>query len=281
MNEPRDEYLDVVSRDGVRLRVRSRGPREAPAILFLHGFTQSHLSWSKQFSSELADEFHLIACDLRGHGWSEKPSDKAAYQESQRWGDDVDAVLRALDVRRAILVGWSYGGRVILDYLATHATAAVAGINFVAAVIGSEDEYYGEEIGKIRATYARDPATSLDGARAFLRACFAAEPERDEFERMLAYNAMVPPEIRAKLGGRRVDARELLAGLRVPVLFTHGSQDRIIALAMSRYGTATVPGSTLSIYDGIGHSPFYESAARFNHELRDFARACYAGNTRA
>ncbi|MGA8534230.1 MAG: alpha/beta hydrolase [Candidatus Tumulicola sp.] len=270
------EYVDVVSSDGVRLCVRSRGEREKPAIVFLHGFSQSHLSWAKQFEGELATQFHLIAFDLRGHGWSDKPGDVAAYREAQRWGDDVAAVLQTLGVTRAVLVGWSYGGRVILDYVKTHGTAAVAGIDFVAGVVGDEAAYYGSDIGTMRATLADDPVTNIDGTRRFLRACFAQQPDEASFERMLAYNAMVPPSIRAKLGGRKVDAHDLLAALNVPVLFTQGTADGIIAPAMSRYGAATVPHATLSLYDGIGHSPFFESSARFDRELAEFVRTCFA-----
>jgi non-heme chloroperoxidase len=274
MNAPETEYAEVVSTDGVRLCVRSRGSAEKPAILFLHGFNQSHLSWTRQFESDLADRFHLIAFDLRGHGWSDKPDDVAAYREPQRWGDDVASVLESFGVRRAVLVGWSYGGRVIIDYLATQGSGAVAGINFVAAVVGDGDDYYGDDIGSIRDTLRKDPAASIDGTRRFLRACFAAPPGAADFERMLAYNSMTPPAIRSKLMGRKVGAHELLSGITVPVLFTQGTLDRIISPQMSRYGAATVPGATLSLYEGIGHSPFFEAPERFDRELADFVRTC-------
>jgi non-heme chloroperoxidase len=273
MNSSAGEYTDAVSRDGVRLHVRSRGSREKPAILFIHGFSQSHLSWTKQFEGDLAEQFHLIAFDLRGHGWSDKPDDVAAYREPQRWGDDVAAVLASVGVRRAVFVGWSYGGRVILDYLQTHGAAAVAGIDFVAGVIDGDGSYYGKDIGTLRETWVDDPAASIEGTRRFLRACFAIQPDGAGFERMLAYTAMVPPWIRAKLG-RKVQGHDTLAALTVPVLFTQGSDDGIIAPAMSRYGAATVAGSTLSLYDGVGHSPFFEAAERFDRELADFVRTC-------
>ncbi len=272
MSEGRSEYSEVVSSDGVRLSVRSRGSAENPAVLFLHGYNQSHLSWTKQFEGDLAGRFHLIAFDLRGHGWSDKPDDVDAYREPRRWGDDVAAVLRSFGARRAVLVGWSYGGRVILDYLATHGSDAVAGINFVAAVVGDDKDYYGDDIGTIRGTMAKDPAANIDGTRRFLRACFATPPGADDFERMLAYNSMAPPAIRSKLAGRKVDGRELLAGITVPVLFTQGTLDGIISPAMSRYGASTVPGAALSLYEGVGHSPFFEAPERFDRELAEFAR---------
>lgn len=110
--------------------------------------------------------------------------------------------------------------------------------------------------------------------RRFVRACFATQPSPDDFEAILAYNAMVPPAVRRMLLGRRLEARELLASLDVPVLLTHGSEDPIIAPAMSRFGAATIPGSRLSLYEGVGHSTFYEDAPRFDRELAEFVRAC-------
>lgn len=229
-----------------------------------------------QFEGALADEFHLIAFDLRGHGWSDKPDDADAYHDARRWADDVAAALQTCGVTRAVLVGWSFGGRVILDYLASYGPAAVAGINFVAAIIGEAREFYGNKIGTIRGTIDPDPMASIDGTRRFLHACFERQPEAGEFERMLAYSAMVPPAIRAKLLGLKLDAAELLASLNVPVLFTHGTRDGIVALAMSHYGQKTVPEGRISLYEGIGHSPFLEDTERFDRELADFVRSCYA-----
>lgn len=276
MKESESEYFEAVSSDGVRLCVRALGARDRVPILFLHGFSQSHLAWRRQFEGALAERFRLIAFDLRGHGWSEKPSGAQSYREPHRWADDVAAVLAAAGAERAVFVGWSYGGRVILDYAATHGTKAIAGIDFVGAVIGDAAEYYGERIGTIRGTLASDPAASIDGTRRFLRACFAREPAPDDFERMLAYNSMVPPAIRAKLLGREVGANALLASLSLPVLFTQGALDAIVAPAMSDYGARTVPGAKISLYEGIGHSPFFEDPERFDRELADFVRSCVA-----
>lgn len=272
------EYTQAVSSDGVRLCVRSCGPRNAPAIVFFHGFSQSHLTWQRQFEGPLAHEFHLIAFDLRGHGWSDKPHDADAYRDAKRWADDVAAVLDTVGAGRAALVGWSYGGRVILDYTAAYGTAAIAGINFVAAVVGNGAEFYGSAIGTLRSTFDPDPQTCIDGLRRFLRACFARQPDADDFERMLAYNAMVPSDVRSKLG-RKAPGRELLESLSPPALFTHGTADDIIAPAMSRYGAQAVPGARLSLYEGVGHAPFFEDAERFDRELAEFVRSCNARGT--
>jgi pimeloyl-ACP methyl ester carboxylesterase len=111
-----------------------------------------------------------------------------------------------------------------------------------------------------------------------VEACFATRPPTDDFETIVAYNAMVPPQVRRWILGGRAATRELLASLNVPVLFTHGTEDQIIAPAMSRFGAEIIPGARLSVYEGTGHSPFYEDAARFDRELAAFVRTCATGS---
>jgi pimeloyl-ACP methyl ester carboxylesterase len=63
----------VPSSDGVPLCVYETGRREAPALLFVHGMSQSCAVFKRQFESDLARDYHLVALDLRGHGCSGKP----------------------------------------------------------------------------------------------------------------------------------------------------------------------------------------------------------------
>ena len=58
---------------GLRLHVREWGKEDAPSILFIHGWSQNHLCWKNQYESMLAEDFRLVALDLRGHGMSEAP----------------------------------------------------------------------------------------------------------------------------------------------------------------------------------------------------------------
>jgi pimeloyl-ACP methyl ester carboxylesterase len=99
---------------GARLHVVESGNAEGRSILFIHGFSQCWLAWSRQLSSSLAERYRLVAMDIRGHGLSDKPRD--GYDDSRLWADDVKAVLESLGLDRPVLSGWSYGPLVILDY---------------------------------------------------------------------------------------------------------------------------------------------------------------------
>jgi pimeloyl-ACP methyl ester carboxylesterase len=90
---------------------------------------------------------------------------------------------------------------------------------------------------------------------------------------MLAFNMVVPTLVRVHILGRAPDTTETLSQLKCPVLVTHGRKDPIILAAMAEFIAGTVNGAKLSLYDGAGHSPFWEDAPRFNAELAEFARA--------
>ncbi|MEJ0074807.1 MAG: alpha/beta hydrolase [Alphaproteobacteria bacterium] len=69
---------------------------------------------------------------------------------------------------------------------------------------------------------------------------------------------MVPPKVRTNLGGRPLDATDVMSKLKIPVLVTHGDKDRNSKLGTAEYTAKTIPGAKLSVYQGIGHAPFYE-----------------------
>ena len=110
---------------GLRLHVREWGRPDGPPILFIHGISESHLCWARQYQSKLAKEFRLVAYDLRGHGMSQAPRAGALHRH-KLWADDVAAIIQQLGLERPVLVGWSYGGYIICDYLRATARTASA-----------------------------------------------------------------------------------------------------------------------------------------------------------
>jgi non-heme chloroperoxidase len=89
---------------------------------------------------------------------------------------------------------------------------------------------------------------------------------------------MVPPKVRAGLSGRPLDATEIMSKLAIPVLVSHGAEDKNAKVETAKYTASVIPGAKLSIYDGTGHSPFYEDAPRFNSELAALVRTANKGN---
>lgn len=257
--------------DGVRLAVAEAGPPSAPAVVFVHGYSQAWQSWSRQLEDpQLAARLHLMAFDLRGHGDSDKPLEKDAYHDARRWADDLKSVIAAARSPKPVLVAWSYGGRVVNDYLTAYGDGAIGGVVYVAATSTGDRSGLGRSFGLIRGMLEDDPAAASKGTEAFLRACFERQPTEAEFAAIKAFNDKTPVAVRKLLGGRPAPYDAALKALRVPVWIVHGAEDQISAPAMSRYTQSLVPQATLSIYEGCGHSPFHERSDRFNRELLAF-----------
>jgi non-heme chloroperoxidase len=276
--EKRYKPLVVRTPDGVTIAAQEWGNPSGSEILFIHGFSQASLSWQRQVESDLAREFRMITYDMRGHGNSDKPLEPQMYKDSKAWANEVQAVIDAAGLKRPVLVGWSYGGRVIGDYLTIHGAARLAGLNYVDAVSKSDPSFFGEGLKVQPLMFSEDLATNIAATRTFLHNCFERQPGQGEFETMLAFNMMVPPKVRENMGGRTLSMDDTLKGLQLPVLVTQGTADRLIKVAAAQHTAATIPGAKLSLYDGVGHAPFWEDTARFNAELAAFVRSANKTN---
>jgi len=89
---------------GVKLHVRECGSPIGIPILLIHGWSQNHLCWMKQYESELQNEFRIVALDLRGHGMSDAAPQPEQYTDGDKWADDIAAIMDQLALDRPILV---------------------------------------------------------------------------------------------------------------------------------------------------------------------------------
>ena len=263
----------VAGGGGTELRVDETGDPDGRAILFIHGYSQSRLSWRKQLDSELADEFRLVAFDNRGHGDSAKP--RGAYADSELWADDVQNVIDELRLDRPILVGWSYGGLIISDYLAKYGDDDVAGLNFVGAIskLGTEDAtaVIGEDFLELVPGFeSEDVQESYQTLETFVRRCSYGEPSPEDLAFMVGFNVAVPPYVRTALHSRTVTHDDDLRAIEKPVLITHGAEDTIVLPTAAEEHADLIETAETSFYPETGHSTFWERPDRFNDELREF-----------
>jgi non-heme chloroperoxidase len=261
---------------GVNLHVREYGKSTGIPILLLHGWSQSHLCWSKQYESSLKNDTQMIALDLRGHGMSDAPVEMDQYTDGDKWADDIEAVIDDLVLDRPILVGWSYGGYIISDYVRKKGQDKISGINFVAAAVVLGPKAFGPLVGpgfleNAPAASQNDLPTNIAAIRRFVRACIVKPVSQDDFEEILAFNMVVQPSVRAAMIQRELDFAPLLEEITVPVLVTQGRADTVVLPAMADYILSHCKTAEASWYDGVGHAPFLEEPLRFNAELRRFA----------
>ena len=110
---------------GITLEAWEEGPEEAPALLFLHGFPESHRTWRHQIA-HLAPRFRCIAPDLRGYGGSSRPAEVADYTTPLLVGD-VFQLADALGLESFTLLGHDWGG--VLAWQAAAVDAATGRIS--------------------------------------------------------------------------------------------------------------------------------------------------------
>lgn len=272
---------EVTGGSGVLLAVRTAGPADAPPVVLLHGWAQSSRVWTHQLTGRLADSFRLVAVDLRGHGDSDVPD---SYSTAD-WAEDVRALL-AYAGRPAVLVGWSYGGLVITDYLRVHGTAGLAGIALVGAITEIGRGHPGGRVGPamrgvLPAALSDDPGVAGPALRAFATGMSSsARPSR--FAAALVEDALrVPAAVRAALFARDVDSAAVLRAVDVPTLVLHGRRDAVVDPSAAEYAADLIPGARSAWFDHVGHLPFAERAALFDTTLADHLNRCFelAGRT--
>lgn len=302
----------VCTADGVRINVVETGRASGTAIIFIHGNSQSWKSWINQLSDPwLRSHFRLIALDLRGHGNSEGafgaldddgiplpllPDEKYNTGDpnstAQLWANDVNAVFNALCPKDATLVGWSYGGIVVGDYLYTHRGLGAARKALIIAStpvllpVGSGDGSI-DRVFTPEASAALGPTlpgnSNIDiasGLTEFVELCLTdtvpGRPPASTADVLAgtAFNVKAPPEFRAAVAGRSLDYRPFFAGLPS----SKRSQIRVITPLSDRAAQAQncikywqQAKLTNDLVPNEGHLYFYRNPDGFNAKLAAFA----------
>jgi non-heme chloroperoxidase len=272
-NSPAAGQLVAKTSDGFNLSVQTYGDVGNDEILFIHGFGQSRLSWSKQTSTSMTEHYRVVTFDLRGHGNSDKPDHAAAYASGEQWADDLHAVMDIAGLRRPTLVGWSLGGFIIGFYLAKYGRERTRGINLVDAVtvFSPESEFFAQTFEELLPRLTSPDLSKRATATAeFLASCFATRPEAAAFEQMLVVVGMMPLVVTQgvmNVSGAGLDEAFAKSG---PMLVTYGAKDLVTQPTMSTRMQALNQEAQISLYPKSGHAPFYDEPDRFNRELAAF-----------
>jgi len=244
--------------DGRLLAYREAGG--GPPLVLVHGWSMSSAVFAEALEN-LSDRFRILAPDLRGHGGS---------QEGPGYGfadfaDDLEEWITALDLRDAVLGGWSLGGQVLLElYPAVRRRLRRLLLIGTTPCFTAKDGWpEGLPAGQVRAM-ARDlkrnyPKTMGD----FFALQFAGEQiGRERYRRIVDFAVRrgrlpEPGVALATLEAlRQEDQRQRLSGIDCPVLVMHGELDRITPAGAARNLSALLPQGELALFTGSGHAPF-------------------------
>ena len=270
---PDSALASAVSSDGASIAYRVLGDPGARPLVLVHGWSQSSAAWGPELLAELAGRYRVVAIDLRGHGHSAVA--EAGYDSQQQWADDLAAVLDAAGVEKdAVLLGWSYGGVVVSDYLAIHGEDRVAAVVLCGAVT-SISRSAGGAVGPAMVdvttggAFDEDPAVALTAFTSFGSAMMRGGDGTSR-QRVFGLSMATPPAVRQKLLTRRVDNDDTLRGLSVPALVIHGAHDGVVLPSAGQANAEMIPGGRYVEFADSAHAPFLEEQQRFVSELDGF-----------
>ncbi len=259
------KFSIVAGAGDVPLNVVEVGDSTRPAILLIHGFRQSYLSWTYQFASDLKSRCHIVAFDLRGHGNSGSPWRPEAYDQAQTWADDVDAVIKATGLARPLIVGWSYGGNVAMDFARRHPEVPVAGYVLVATTAGFVKTPAPLPGAPARPATSQDLQLNIDAVDASATVLFPPTIDAKLREQFRAAAMRVSPFVDRAIARRAgSDNLDLLGSLRAPMTFVFGGRDPIVGPLLAQALASRLPRARFITYPKAGHSLFIEDPDTFN-----------------
>jgi pimeloyl-ACP methyl ester carboxylesterase len=254
---------DMVEISGVRLHLRDEGPRDAPAVLLLHGFGSSLQTWDG-WAVELAKTYRTVRFDLPGAGLS-GPDPRNDYGEVRNIEITL-AVLDRLGIARATLIGNSIGGRMAWRFAAAHPARTRALVLVSPDGFASKGFAYGEKFDApwlLQSMRYFLPAAAL---RPSLLASYARPEALEDATFRRNFDLIRAPGARAALIARLeqtvlVPPEPLLARIAAPTLLLWGAQDRLIPIANADEYLRALPNATLVALPDLGHVPQEEASA--------------------
>ncbi|WP_321325456.1 alpha/beta hydrolase [uncultured Parasphingorhabdus sp.] len=267
----------ILTDDGVPIAAYETGNPDGPCILFIHGFGFCHAAFLRQFSGPLARDYRLISLDLRGHGNSGKPSDRQAYTTTNAWAHDIEAVRRAFDLRDAVVVGWSFGSMVFMDWVRNYGIGDFRGFVSVGsngAMIDASEEYRLQRAQAVLRVQDKQPnfAAELREAKNAADRNVYRSVDSGLREMMVLSNLKLSLYATKVMAEMEHDSHDLIPALTCPVLFILGEHDAANSEETLQELASSLPDATVQMMDGVGHSPFLEDPPSFNFLIDNFMR---------
>ncbi len=266
---PPSRFVEVA---GLRLHLRDSGPRDAPALVLLHGFGDSLLGW-EAWAQDLQADFRVVRIDLPGAALT--GSDPAGDYSDEHAVQLLLALMDQLGLARASFIGHSMGGRIAWRFAAEQPQRVQRLVLLAPDGFASPGFEYGKtpEFGpglglmafvlprvavrlSLAPAYA-DPGRITDEAVDRLWHLVRAPGVRDAM--LVRLRGWVPQDPTARLG--RITA---------PTLLLWGEQDAMIPVANAQDYLRAIPNARLVTLPGVGHLPQQEAPAASLPAVRDF-----------
>ena len=238
-------------------------------IVFVHGFISTHSWWLPTLAQLSPDDYHAYAVDLRACGGSDQiATDHTIAQHA----DDLFAFTEALGLQRFTLVGHSLGGGIAMQYTLNHQD------RLKALILVDPLAPYGTTLAPDVTAWVNAQQGIPDGIRALVLGAFATPPTGAYLERLVdegvrwekpIYLGMMDDMAQFRIADR-------IGEIAVPTLVTWGDKDTVIPFPAIVETFTRIPGCSLEIWHGVGHSGPIEIPERFAALLTGFMRETLA-----
>ena len=270
----------ITTKDGTEIYYKDWG--KGPVVTFSHGWPLSSDAWDGQMLFLAQNGFRVVAHDRRGHGRSSQAS---SGNDMDGYADDLAAVIEALDLKDAVLVGHSTGGGEVVRYIGRHGKERVAKVVLIAAVPplmlktpanpeGLPIEVFDNMRGgltKDRSQFYKDLATQFYGANR--PGAKVSQGILDQFW-LWSMQAGLKNAYESIKAFSETDFTEDLKKIDVPTLVMHGEDDQIVPVKDSAPKSARlIRGAKEIYYPGAPHGVTATHQDQVNADLLAFLRS--------
>jgi non-heme chloroperoxidase len=270
----------ITTKDGTEIYYKDWG--KGPVVTFSHGWPLSSDAWDGQMLFLVQNGFRVVAHDRRGHGRSSQAS---SGNDMDGYADDLAAVIEALDLKDATLVGHSTGGGEVVRYIARHGTKRAAKAVLIAAVppimlkTAANPEGLPMEVFdnmrsglmKDRSQFYKDLATQFYGANR--PGAKVSQGILDQFW-LWSMQAGLKNAYESIKAFSETDFTEDLKKIDVPTLVMHGEDDQIVPVKDAAVKSARlIKGAKEIYYPGAPHGLTATLQDQVNADLLAFLRS--------
>jgi non-heme chloroperoxidase len=269
----------ITAKDGTTIYYKDWG--SGPVVTFSHGWPLNADAWDGQMLFLAQNGFRVVAHDRRGHGRSSQAS---SGNDMNGYADDLAAVIDALDLRDATLVGHSTGGGEVVRYISRHGTRRVARAVLIAAVpplmlktAANPEGLPMELFDALRAGLVRDRSQFYkDFAVQFFGAnrpgAEVSQGVLDQFW-LWSMQAGLKNSYDSIKAFSETDFTEDLRKIDVPTLVMHGEDDQIVPVKDSAKKSARlIKGAKEIYYPGAPHGLTATHQDQVNRDLLAFLK---------